>query len=1165
MGMTPEKWERVKILLEAALDRAPEERPQYLADACSEDDLRAEVARLLTGLEDARSFLKNPALTGLDLLSTKTEDGFLATGRVLAGRFKLIRFLARGGMGEVYEAEDLELKENVALKLVRPELLVDPHAVQRIKREVHLAKKVTHPNVCRTFDLFRHPDMSGDSARDLIFVSMELLVGETLSQYMRKNGRVAPPQALPLITQVAGGMEAAHKAGVVHRDFKPGNIILVTQDIATPRAVITDFGLALQSGGHRTAISLVTSASHGIMGTPAYMAPEQVEGREVTPATDIYAFGLVIYEMLTGSLPFSSETPFAMAIRRLHESLPSPRTVIPDLEPNWEAVILRCLERDPSLRFAHVGEIVEGLSRTAPTTTKPSTQSATVPRRILVTSLIALLILATGVTIYTQRVRNARTVRASATLPVRMRPSVAVLGFRNISRQSEKDWLSESLTEGLNSELSEGGQLRLVSGESVARMKIDLSLPDADSYAAATLRQIRQNVAADYVIQGSFLDLGDRTNGQIRVDARLQDAQSGETVDSVIENGNEADLNGLLVKTGADLRQKLKVSPQSAGQKTQSRAALPSNLEAARYYAEGLQKLRAFDSLGARDSLQMAVEKEPTFALAHSALAAAWANLGYDAKARDSAKKAIELSASLNDENRQWIEAQFYEASHDQGKAVATYEALFSSHPDNLEYGLRLLTAMVRGGQSKNAQSVADALRALPAPASDDPRIDLLSANAAFAAGDYQQSVILARAAESKAESAGARLTFALALMRRGAALNYLGQKQQAVELDEKALHIFAEAGDRDDVAKMNANIGAVLNGEANYVEGMKRQKESLEEFRRIGDRRGEAVALSQLGWAALAQDRLDEAQTWYEQTLLVDRELGDAGAGVIAQLAVISSYKGDLSGATSRNEQVLAIAKESGSLTLESETLLNLVGLYITRGDLPTAKELLAQADAIFAKTGAKRGTAQALGNWGGILAAENNLAGARQKYEEALRIFALNNEKNLLPFFQMYLAEVEIEQRRTSDAEALLTQAINYFHSQRNSADEGWALAIYAKAELESGNIASAHQKAKQAKELCAHDQTSSSLGVRLFAARVEGLTGNRTTADEELRNLLRVAEQQGNVPLAFDARLALGEIALKFQDPSGRKILNDLSRDAASKGFLLVSQKAHSLLSR
>ena len=364
MEVPPDKWERVKELFEAALEKPSEQRPQYLADACEDADLCAEVARLLANLKDAGSFLNKPVLTDLDLLTTKIDDGFLTPNQVLGGRFKLIRFIARGGMGEVYEAEDQELHESVALKLVRPELLLDPDARQRLRREVHLAKKVTHPNVCRTFDLFRHHD-TNDPVNDLIFVSMELLIGETLSQYIRCHGRFTPTEALPLLTQIAGGMSAAHNVGVIHRDFKPGNIILVPQHAGRLRAVITDFGLALRSSGDATTVTIDANTSHGMAGTPAYMAPEQIEGCEVTSATDIYAFGLVIYEMMTGSRPFASETPIAAALKRLHESPPSPRSIIPDLDRIWESAILRCLMRDPTKRFISVDELVEALKGTS--------------------------------------------------------------------------------------------------------------------------------------------------------------------------------------------------------------------------------------------------------------------------------------------------------------------------------------------------------------------------------------------------------------------------------------------------------------------------------------------------------------------------------------------------------------------------------------------------------------------------------------------------------------------------------------------------------------------------------------------------------------------------------------------------------------------------------
>ena len=372
--MTPDKWEKIKTLFEAALEKPSEQRLQYLEAVSTEEDLRAEVARLLTEYADAGSFLSKRG-PGEFELETAHGSGCYQAGQVLAGRFKLFRFLARGGMGEVYEAEDQELQQRVAVKLVRRELLLDRSSMQRFRREIHLAKTVTHTNICRTFDLFRHREANSESTDDFVFVSMELLEGETLSQRIRRGGRLTTAEALPLVTQIAAGMSAAHAVGIIHRDFKPSNVVLVPQDGRPLRAVITDFGLALRSHGDTTAVATDITGSGKVVGTPAYMAPEQIEGRKLTPATDIYAFGLVLYEIVTGTQPFSGETPVAMAIRRIRERPPSPRSVVPDLDPEWEAVILRCLERDPPKRFDSATDVIKTL--TQPTATAEFTSGTT--------------------------------------------------------------------------------------------------------------------------------------------------------------------------------------------------------------------------------------------------------------------------------------------------------------------------------------------------------------------------------------------------------------------------------------------------------------------------------------------------------------------------------------------------------------------------------------------------------------------------------------------------------------------------------------------------------------------------------------------------------------------------------------------------------------------
>ena len=261
----------------------------------------------------------------------------------------------------------------------------------RFKREVHLARQVTHPNVCRIYDVFRHKDAARGAdtpADDVVFLAMELLHGETLSDRLRRDGPFSTAEILPLVDQMAAGLTAAHRAGVVHRDFKSHNVMLVkpTHADGETRVVVTDFGLAWRSAHNEsTALSLAMSAENEISGTPAYMAPEQVEGGPVTPATDVYALGVVLYEMVTGAWPFVGETPLKMATARLHEPPASPRVHVADLDPLWEDTILRCLARRPDDRFASAADVVTALARrTRRAGSRCPAQAATVDRCRLV-------------------------------------------------------------------------------------------------------------------------------------------------------------------------------------------------------------------------------------------------------------------------------------------------------------------------------------------------------------------------------------------------------------------------------------------------------------------------------------------------------------------------------------------------------------------------------------------------------------------------------------------------------------------------------------------------------------------------------------------------------------------------------------------------------------
>ena len=280
----------------------------------------------------------------------------LKPGEVLQDRYRIVRLIGRGGMGEVYEALDLETDQRMAVKTVLGKLLGSTKVVARFQREIDLSRRISHPNVLRIHHVFElppdpDPDMPQVSAPCMV---MEYLEGETLADRLDGGQRIAPEEARGLVIQMARALAAAHKAEVVHRDLKPDNIFLVPEAGGT-RVVLTDFGVARPNTSEQEESFTATDV---IVGTPTYMAPEQLELEEALPASDIYTLGLVMYEMLTGNFPFEGETAIQVVFMRVQEDPIPPRRFKPDLDDTWEELILSCLERDPKRRLSGAEQIV---------------------------------------------------------------------------------------------------------------------------------------------------------------------------------------------------------------------------------------------------------------------------------------------------------------------------------------------------------------------------------------------------------------------------------------------------------------------------------------------------------------------------------------------------------------------------------------------------------------------------------------------------------------------------------------------------------------------------------------------------------------------------------------------------------------------------------------
>ncbi|MEP7340093.1 MAG: serine/threonine-protein kinase, partial [Acidobacteriota bacterium] len=356
--MTPERWRHIEQVFQAAAECRTEGLAAFLDQACGDDDeLRGEVEALLAFQQPAPSFIKGvihdaaAAVTPIDRKPSKprpkiaNNETMFVPGAILAGRYRIIGPLGRGGMGAVYRADDLKLGQPVALKFLTETFAQDGAMLARFHGEVRIARQVSHPNVCRVHDIGEVHTEQGNQH----FLSMEYVDGEDLSSLLRRIGRLPSDKAVEIACQLCAGVAAAHEAGVLHRDLKPANVMIDGRG----RARITDFGLAGLAEQFR--------GREVMAGTPAYMAPEQIAGKEVTIKSDIYALGLVIYEIFTGKRVFDATS--MDELRRLHESSAptNPSNWVKDIDPLVERVILRCLEKDPDKRPASAMQVAAAL------------------------------------------------------------------------------------------------------------------------------------------------------------------------------------------------------------------------------------------------------------------------------------------------------------------------------------------------------------------------------------------------------------------------------------------------------------------------------------------------------------------------------------------------------------------------------------------------------------------------------------------------------------------------------------------------------------------------------------------------------------------------------------------------------------------------------------
>jgi eukaryotic-like serine/threonine-protein kinase len=675
--MDTDRWNHVDQLLQSALDMPAVERDTYLRNACGGDQrLEDEVRSLLAAHDRADRFLGAPAIdrAARELAGERRDDGSQAGGDPLIGQtlshYRVLEKLGGGGMGVVYKAEDSRLHRPVALKFVSEELSRDPEALSRFAREAQTASALNHSSICTIHDIGEQDGRS--------FIVMEYLEGTTLKDRLAA-GSLSLHTALDVGIQIADALDSAHTAGIIHRDIKPANVFIGPRD----RVKVLDFGLAKMRvpATHQADVTMIAGTRQGVvMGTVAYMAPEQASGDAVDHRADIWSFGVVLYEMVTGTRP---EPGVRLRVERT---------------PELERIISKCLETDRELRYQRAAELGTDLEHLRSGSGRTMAQPPALARpRALWLSVGAAAVIAAAVawTIYGRR---------PATLTDR--DTIVLAVFANTTGDPVFD---DTLRQGLAAQLQQSPFLSLVSddriGQTLAMMRLS---PDA-RLTPEIAQSVCVRTASAAVLDGSITSLG----SQYILALRAKNCATGDTLaDEQAQVARKEDVLGALSRMATQVRERLGESVVTIEKHSRPlQEATTASLDAWKAFTAARQVYFSSGRAQAKPLFERAIAIDPDFAIAHAQLGTYYSNEGESALSRQSTVKAYQLRHRATDAERFYIETLYdRQVTGNMDRELETLEAWAQAYPrDPMPHGL--LAGFATRSTGKYEQSIAAAER----------------------------------------------------------------------------------------------------------------------------------------------------------------------------------------------------------------------------------------------------------------------------------------------------------------------------------------------------------------------------------------------------------------------------------------------------------------------
>jgi serine/threonine protein kinase/tetratricopeptide (TPR) repeat protein len=1071
----------------------------------------------------------------------------LQPGTVLAQRYEIVQILGQGGMGAVYKATDLELNRTVALKVIRPDLARDRAIVDRFKQELLLAHQVTHRNVIRIYDL--------SEADGMKFITMEYVEGDNLLTLLHQKKKFSPEESVEIMQQVCRALEAAHSVEVIHRDLKPQNIM---RD-KTGRILVMDFGLA------RTLEGDGMTQSGALVGTMEYMSPEQALGKPLDQRSDIFALGLIFYEMLTGQMPFKADSTIASLIRRTQERVSPVSDHDHSIPKSLSDIVTKCLERDLELRYKTAAELLADLEtwqgkRAGATLSfepKIGPWGRTIPWPSITAGIIVIILAISG-----YRFRDKLFQSAPAQTSTAPAVSLAILPFRNASGDPSLDWLGSSLAEMLSTDVGQSSRLRAVSPDRLHQMFTDLHISPGTVLDPATIRRVADFSNSDRVVWGQYAKFGD----QIRIDATLQDIKNDRAIPLKIEVPSEKDIPGAVDRLAESIRQKLAL-PENVLKELKASSFQPnsSSLEALRDYNQGMGFQRDGKSLEAQKQFEAATKADPNFALAFSRLAQTYSSLGYDGKAQQSAEKAVALSQNLPEAEKYLISATRFQITKNFPEAIKAYENLAKTSPDNVDVQSALAALYEEAGDLTKATQYNQAiLKANP----KDITATLAVGRLAINSGKPQASLDPLNRALTLSVELDNREQKAASLHLIGLAYWRMNKPEDALRNYQEELAIWHALGQKGGIALSLNEMAKVQQLLGDNKTALSNFQQALDMRREIDDKRGLGDTLVDMGNFYLDRGDHDQALKMYKEALQIQRDLGDEGMQAIClnNIGAVYFEKAQYEDARAYYQQALQLREKAKVPRDIVESVHNLAETSVRMGQYDLAVSQYMRALDLWRSIDDTRGAAIESYTLGMMFDHQGRFGAAINSKKDALKTFQELKDKTY------WMAEIEggygdalTLAGRGDEAAPYLNDALSLSRELKNQGMESQTLAFQGNVPYYRGDSKSARAFYEQALQAATHSKEPDRiLTAKVALARVDAQEGSPQQAINTFRKLMQDADDQSVPNISVESSIYMAEAMIRNHDNvHAQQELERALQRADKIGLKPLSVKAHYLL--